>query len=679
MPNRLASSTSPYLQQHQDNPVDWQEWGPVAFAEARERDVPVLLSVGYAACHWCHVMAHESFEDPEVAAYLNERFVAVKVDREERPDVDAVYMAATQALTGHGGWPMTAFLTADGEPFYAGTYFPPEPRHGMPSFRQLLEAVSGTWGSDRSRVLEAASRITSALAERTAVAGGAAPLDARLMPTVLGSAVTTLGRQYDASRGGFGRAPKFPPSMLLEALLRHHARTGSDEALAMAEGTLRAMAGGGMYDQLGGGFARYSVDTDWVVPHFEKMLYDNGLLLRVYAHWWRIAGDPVAERVVRDTAAFLLRDMRSREGAFISALDADTDGVEGLTYAWTPQQLVDVLGDDDGAWAAQLLDVTEAGTFEHGTSVVQLRTEPDDAQRWDGVRRRLLAARDQRPQPGRDEKVVAAWNGLAIAALAEAGAILGEPQWISAAVEAASLLDRLHRDPDGRLLRVSRDGVAGAPAAVLDDLGCVADAFLVVHQVTGDDAWLTKAGALLDDALARFRDDATGGFFDTAADAEALVMRPQDPSDNASPSGWSAVASALLTYSSLTGSARHRTASEEALAPLVPLVAEHPRFSGHAMAALEGWVDGPREVAVVGGVDAATEALLRAAWSGTAPGAVIVRGVPGSAHPLLADRGLVGGEPAAYVCRHFVCDAPTTDPAALAAALGGRSPVADSG
>ncbi len=672
MANRLASSTSPYLQQHKDNPVDWQEWGQAAFDEARERDVPVLLSVGYAACHWCHVMAHESFEDPELAAYLNAHFVAVKVDREERPDVDAVYMAATQALTGHGGWPMTAFLTADGEPFYAGTYFPPEPRHGMPSFAQLLQAVSGTWQTDRSRVLEAASRITSSLAESSAVAGGAAPLDARLAPTVLDSAVTVLGRQYDASRGGFGRAPKFPPSMLLEALLRHHARTGDPQSLAMADGTLRAMAAGGMYDQLAGGFARYSVDADWVVPHFEKMLYDNGLLLRVYAHWWRATGDPVAERVVRDTAAFLLRDMRSREGAFISALDADTDGVEGLTYSWTPQQLVDVLGEEDGAWAAQLLDVTGAGTFEHGTSVLRLRREPDDTARWDGVRHRLLEARSQRPQPGRDEKVVAAWNGLAIAALAEAGAIMHEPQWISAAVDAATLLDRVHRDAEGRLLRVSRDGVAGAPAAVLDDLGCLADAFLVLHQTTGDDAWLAKAGALLDDALARFRDDATGGFFDTAHDAESLVMRPQDPGDNASPSGWSAVASSLLTFAALTGSAAHRTAAEQALAPLVPLVAEHPRFSGHAMAALEAWVDGPREVAVVGADDDATEALVRAAWSGTAPGAVVVRGEPGSSHALLADRGLVGAAPTAYVCRHFVCDAPTTDPAALAAALGAR-------
>ncbi|HET7901929.1 MAG TPA: thioredoxin domain-containing protein [Candidatus Nanopelagicales bacterium] len=677
MPNRLASSTSPYLQQHKDNPVDWQEWGPDAFSEARERDVPVLLSVGYAACHWCHVMAHESFEDPEVAAYLNERFVAVKVDREERPDVDAVYMSATQALTGHGGWPMTAFLTADGEPFYAGTYFPPEPRHGMPSFRQLLEAVSGTWQTERSRVLEAASRITSSLADRVAVPGATQPLDPGLVRTVLGAAVTTTARQYDAERGGFGRAPKFPPSMTLEALLRHHARTGTTEALAMAEGTLRAMAGGGMYDQLAGGFARYSVDADWVVPHFEKMLYDNGLLLRVYAHWWRLTGDAVAERVVRDTAAFLLRDMRSRDGAFISALDADTDGVEGLTYAWTPAQLVEVLGDDDGAWAADLLRVTETGTFEHGTSVLQLRAQPDDLARWDGVRRRLLEARARRPQPGRDDKVVAAWNGLAIAALAEAGAILGEAAWVQAAVEAATYVDSVHRDADGRLLRVSRDGSAGAPAAVLDDLGCLADAFLVVHQVTGDSAWLAKAVALLDDALTRFRDESTGGFFDTAHDAESLVLRPQDPGDNATPSGWSAVASSLLTYAALSGSDRHRTAAEEALAALLPIVAEQPRFAGHAMAALEAWVDGPREIAVVGEDDDATRALEQAAWSGTAPGAVVVRGPVGSDHPLLAGRVLVAGAPAAYVCRHFVCDLPITDPPALAAAL--RSPSADRG
>ncbi|MFN8167484.1 MAG: thioredoxin domain-containing protein [Candidatus Nanopelagicales bacterium] len=670
VPNRLSRSTSPYLLQHADNPVDWWEWGPEAFAEAARRDVPVLVSVGYAACHWCHVMAHESFEDDAVAAYLNEHYVAVKVDREERPDVDAVYMSATTALTGHGGWPMTVFVTPEGQPFYAGTYFPPQPRHGLPSFGQLLEAVSSTWTRDRTSVLEAAGRITSALAEQRVapVEGG---LDRDDVEAATAAAVDALASAYDLARGGFGGAPKFPPSMTLEHLLRHHARTGDPRALAMVEGTCEAMARGGMHDQLAGGFARYSVDADWVVPHFEKMLYDNAQLLRAYLHWWRATSSPLAERVVRSTAEFLLRDLRSPEGGFISALDADTDGVEGLTYAWTPQQLVEVLGEDDGARAAALLGVTPAGTFEHGTSVLQLRADADDAAWWDDVRRRLLAARGTRPQPGRDDKVVAAWNGLAIAALAEAGALLDEPHWVDAALAAAHLLVAVHLDDRGRLRRVSRDGVAGSHDGVLDDHGCVAEGFLVLHQVTGDPAWLALAEQLLEVVLRHFRDPATRGFFDTADDAEALVLRPQDPSDNASPSGWSAATNALLTYAALTASDRHRSAAEESLHPLVELGRRHPRFAGWGLAAAEAWLDGPREVAVVGAADdPRTARLLDVARRGTSPGAVVVAGEPGDAHPLLADRGLVGGAPAAFVCRGFVCDAPTTDPAALAIALG---------
>ena len=658
--------------QHKDNPVDWQEWGPDAFAEARRRDVPVLLSVGYAACHWCHVMAHESFEDEALAAYLNDHFVAVKVDREERPDVDAVYMAATQALTGHGGWPMTVFLDHEGRPFYAGTYFPPEPRHGMPSFGQLLAAVHESWVGDRDRLTGAASRITTALHERSAV-GAAAPLEPATVALALEAAVRDLASEYDAVRGGFGGAPKFPPSMVLELLLRHHARTGDEQSLGMVEGTCRAMARGGMYDQLAGGFARYSVDADWVVPHFEKMLYDNAQLLRGYLHWWRATGDPLAERITREVAGFLLSDMRSAQGGFISALDADTEGEEGRCYVWTPRQLVDVLGEDDGAWAADLLAVTTAGTFEHGSSVLQLRSDPDDRARWDDVRARLLDARSRRVQPGRDDKVVAAWNGLAIAALAEAGALLDEPSWIGAALDAAELLHALHRDDDGRLLRTSRNGRAGRNAGVLDDLACVADGYLVLHQVTSSDAWLERAGALLDDVLDRFRDTSTGGFFDTADDAEALVLRPQDPTDSASPSGWSAACGALLTFAALTGSERHRTAAEESLAVLVPLAARHARFAGWGAAVAEAWLDGPREVAVVGDPDGpATSELRRAALRGTAPGAVLAVGAPGSTHPLLAGRGLVGGAPAAYVCRHFTCDAPVTDPTRLAEVLGAR-------
>jgi uncharacterized protein YyaL (SSP411 family) len=679
MVNRLASSTSPYLLQHADNPVDWWEWGPEAFAEAERRGVPVLVSVGYAACHWCHVMAHESFEDERLAAYLNEHFVAVKVDREERPDVDAVYMAATQALTGHGGWPMTVFVTPSGQPFYAGTYFPPQPRHGLPSFGQLLEAVSATWTRDRQQVLDAAGRITSALVEQR-IPATSSVLDRGEVESVCAGAVDALAASFDLRRGGFGSAPKFPPSMVIEQLLRHHARTGDEQALAMVAGTCEAMARGGMHDQLAGGFARYSVDADWVVPHFEKMLYDNALLLRAYLHWWRASGSQLAERVVRSTAEFLLRDLRSPEGGFISALDADTEGVEGLTYAWTPAELVEVLGDDDGSRAAALLEVTDAGTFEHGTSVLQLRADADDLAWWDGVRRRLLAARAERPQPGRDDKVVAAWNGLAIASLAEAALLLDEPSWLDAAIGAADLLVAVHLDERGRLRRVSRDGVAGAHAGVLDDHACVADGFLALHQATGERAWLDLAEQLLDVVLRHFRDDATGGFFDTADDAEALVLRPQDPSDNASPSGWSAACGALLGFAALSGSERHRAAAEESLAPLVALGRDHPRFAGWGLAVAEAWLDGPREVAVLGAPDApATRVLATTARRSTAPGAVVVVGPPGSDAPLLLDRGLVGGAPAAYVCRQHVCDAPTTDPAALAAALGPVPPAADTG
>ncbi len=674
MPNRLAGETSPYLLQHSDNPVDWQPWGDAAFAEARERDVPVLLSVGYAACHWCHVMAHESFEDAEVAEFLNAHFVAVKVDREERPDVDAVYMEATQALTGHGGWPMTVFTTPAGRPFYCGTYFPPAPRHGMPSFRQLLESVAQTWSQRREEVVAAGQRIVDGLSGHGLSGGGEGPPT----PDDLDVAVRSLASSYDEQRGGFGGAPKFPPSMVLEQLLRHHARTGDERALAMAERTCEAMARGGMYDQLGGGFARYSVDDAWVVPHFEKMLYDNALLLRVYTHLWRATGSELARRVALDTADWMLRELRTPEGGFASALDADTDGVEGLTYAWTPEQLADVLGADDGAWAAELLTVTVAGTFEHGSSTLQLLADPADPRRWESVRARLLAARDKRPQPARDDKVVAAWNGLAVAALAETGALLDRPDLVEAATATAELLVDLHV-VDGRLRRVSRDGVVGHPAGVLEDYADVAEGLVALLSVTGDQRWLGHAGGLLDTVLAHFGDD-DGGFYDTADDvvdtALSAMRRPQDPTDNATPSGWSAAAGALLGYAAVTGSAEHRAAAEDALT-VVTKLAGHARFAGWGLAVAEALADGPREVAVVGlPHDPGTAALHRAALLGTAPGAVVVMGEPGTVGiPLLDDRPLVGGLPAAYVCRHFVCDAPTTDPSALAATLGARMQV----
>jgi uncharacterized protein len=675
VPNRLAAATSPYLLQHAENPVDWWEWGDEAFAEARRRDVPVLISVGYAACHWCHVMAHESFEDEQIAESLNADFVAVKVDREERPDVDAVYMEATQALTGHGGWPMTVFATPEGEPFFCGTYFPPRPRHGMPSFPQLLASVAQTWRERRDEVAAAGQRIVAALAER----GVVQPTDG-LPPTPeqLDAAVLNLSAAYDQQHGGFGGAPKFPPSMVLEQLLRHHARTQDAEALRLVEGTCEAMARGGIYDQLGGGFARYAVDAGWVVPHFEKMLYDNALLLRVYTHLYRATGSALARRVAGETADWMVRELRTPEGGFASALDADTDGVEGLTYAWTPDQLDEVLGAEDGTWAAQLLAVTPAGTFEHGSSTLQLRRDPDDADRWADVRSRLLAARDARPQPTRDDKVVTAWNGLAIAGLAEAGALLDRPDLVEVAVAAADLLSSVHL-VDGRLRRVSRAGAAGAPPGVLEDYADLAEGMLALYSVTGDAARLRLAGELLDVVLDRFPDPA-GGFFDTADDRAdprlAVMRRPQDPTDNATPSGQAAAAGALLTYSAYTGSSRHRDAAERALAVYAPLAAGHARFAGWGLAVAEALADGPREVAVVGpAADPATVRLHRVALLGTAPGAAVAVGDPAgqpSDVPLLADRPLVGGRPAAYVCRHFACEAPTTEPEVLASALGAR-------
>ncbi|MGW3363573.1 thioredoxin domain-containing protein [Streptosporangium canum] len=679
MMNRLKDATSPYLLQHADNPVEWFEWGEAAFAEAARRNVPLLISVGYSACHWCHVMAHESFEDEGTAALMNERFVNVKVDREERPDVDAVYMAATQAMTGQGGWPMTVFATPEGHPFYTGTYFP------RPQFQRLLAGVSNAWNDDREAVLEQGSKIVEALNGRTELPSGPLPT-----PDTLDRAVQTLSRSFDRVRGGFGGAPKFPPSMALEFLLRYGAagepRAGAEgggredrsepgagagvpTATAMAGRTLEAMARGGMYDQLGGGFARYSVDADWVVPHFEKMLYDNALLLRVYAHWWRLTGSVLGRRVALETADWLLAEMRTPEGGFASALDADSEGVEGKFYAWTPEEIHEVLGAEDGAWAVALYEVT--GTFEHGTSVLQLLSDPapGDAERSARVRAELLAARARRVRPGRDDKVVAAWNGLAIAALAETGALFDRPDLVEAARAAAVLLDESHMAGD-RLMRTSRDGRVGANAGVLEDYADLAEGLLTLYGVTGEVRWFHRAGALLETVLGRFA-DGSGGFFDTADDAERLFQRPQDPTDNATPSGQFAAAGALLSYAALTGSARHREAAEAALGTVTVLADKHARFAGWGLAVAQAAVSGPVEAAIVGPLDdPATSALHRTALLSPAPGLVVALGEPGSAEvPLLEGRGLLDGAPAAYVCRGFTCRIPVTTPAGLRAEL----------
>ncbi len=670
MPNRLAQAASPYLQQHADNPVDWWPWGPEAFVEAQRRGVPVLLSVGYSACHWCHVMAHESFEDPGIAELMNARYVSVKVDREERPDVDAVYMDAVTAMTGHGGWPMTVFLTPSGEPFYAGTYFPPRRRGELPGFGEVLTAVSEVWRERPDDVRAQASDVLGRIAglREEARADDAGPPS----PDDLAAAMPLLARQYDHARGGFGAAPKFPPSMVLEFLCRHHARTGSGDALLMAEGTLRAMASGGIYDQLSGGFARYSVDAGWVVPHFEKMLYDNALLARVALHIGQLSGRPLGERVAVETADFLVTELRTPEGGYASALDADTDGVEGKYYVWSPQTLVDALGREDGLWAASFLSVTEEGTFEDGWSTLQRRADPDDDSRWSRVRHRLREVREERTRPARDDKVVAGWNGLAIAALAEIGAVVGRGDLVDAATACAELLWDVHL-VDGRLRRVSRDGVAGDAAGVLEDYAQTAEGWLTLSMVSGDPRWYDRAIDLLDVALDRFG-DGRGGFFDTASDAEKLVRRPQEWTDNATPCGQASLAGALLTSAALGGEMRHRAAAEAVLAGATGLARKAPRFAGWWLAVAEAWHDGPREVAVVGEEGPERDALVHAAWSWPAPGRVVAVGEPGARGvPLLAGRSTVDGHAAAYVCREFRCERPTRDGGQVAQLLRGAT------
>ncbi|MBC7278300.1 thioredoxin domain-containing protein [Nocardioides sp.] len=684
MANRLASATSPYLLQHAQNPVDWWEWGPDAFEEARQRDVPVLLSVGYAACHWCHVMAHESFEDEATAAYMNEHFVNIKVDREERPDVDAVYMAATTAMTGSGGWPMTVVLDHDGNPFFAGTYFPDMPRHGQPAFTQVLQALSEAWTQRRSEIGAVAENVRQHLTDISGADG--APGDWQVD---VAAAVETLAGQFDPMAGGFGGAPKFPPSMVLEFLRR--VSEVDSRVPQMLSRTVAAMAGGGMYDQIGGGFARYAVDRGWVVPHFEKMLYDNAQLIGLYAR----LGTELGDRVARESADWMIRELGTAEGGFASALDADSEGVEGKFYVWTPAELVEVLGAEDGAWAAEVFEVTEAGTFEEGASTLQLLHRPDDTERLESVKTRLLAAREDRVRPARDDKVVAAWNGLAIGGLVDAGVLLGEPRYVDAAIGAGGLLWDKHcvgldtPPPSGsggsaserpsvepgerqragvetntvRLLRVSRDGTAGAHAGVLEDYGCVAGGFLSLVQATGDSTWLDRATALLDTALTHFRAE-DGGFYDTADDAEALVTRPRDPSDNASPGGTSAMVHALVTAHALTGEGRFRTAAEEALAATSNLITKAPRFAGWSLAAAATMAEGPLEIAVVGPPGPDRDALAAAARR--KPGAVVV--VADEARediPLLSSRTPVNGKAAAYVCRGFVCERPVTEVADL--------------
>ncbi|WP_107659194.1 thioredoxin domain-containing protein [Nocardia suismassiliense] len=678
--NRLGNATSPYLRQHADNPVHWQEWDAAALGEARERDVPILLSVGYASCHWCHVMAHESFEDAATAELMNANFVCVKVDREERPDLDAVYMNATVAMTGQGGWPMTCFLTPEGEPFYCGTYYPKLPRGGMPSFTQLLTAITETWQQRRDEVHKASAQVTEAL---RAQAGGLPDSDLTLSAELLDHAVAAVLRDEDPEHAGFGGAPKFPPSALLEGLLRSWERTGDPAVLAAVTRTADAMARGGIYDQLRGGFARYSVDPAWVIPHFEKMLYDNAQLLRAYGHLARRAPvdepESLAHRVTRETVQFLLDDLGTEHGGFASALDADTHlepgkpGVEGATYVWTPAELVGELGPIDGAWAAEFFGVSTAGNFEQGTSVLTRYTDPapGDVDRLEQIRDALRKARDGRPQPDRDDKVVTAWNGMAITALAEAGAALGAHDWVSAAVRCARFLLSEHV-VDGRVRRASLNGVAGASPGVLEDYAWLVTGLLALHQATGELSWLDEAQRLLDTAIQHFADpNIPGSWFDTADDAEILVTRPRDPIDGATPAGASSLAEALLTAAAVSEADRavpYFALAEQTLQRGAFVLARAPRSAGQWLTVAEAALRGPLQVAIAAEAPGESSELLAAARA-AAPGGTIVIAAPPNSVPLLADRPLVDGEPAAYVCRGSVCDLPVSTVAELQEAL----------
>jgi uncharacterized protein len=654
--NRLASATSPYLLQHAENPVHWWPWSDEAFAEAAGRQVPVFLSVGYAACHWCHVMAHESFEDEQIASMINDQFVPIKVDREERPDVDAVYMQATQALTGQGGWPMSVFLTPDRQPFYAGTYFPPTPRHGLPSFPQVLHAISEAWRERRSDLLGSAAEIVRQLSMQPTL-GDSASLTAEDCER----AVLTLHEEFDPAYGGFGRAPKFPPSMVLEALLRD----GGELATLMADRTLEAMARGGIYDQIGGGFARYSVDAGWVVPHFEKMLYDNALLLGAYTHWWRRTRNPLAERVVDETVAWLVREMRTEQGAFAASLDADSADDhgqlrEGAYYVWNRDQLRRALGENDATWAAEVFSVTADGTFEHGASTLQLHSDHDQLRLAD-VQQRLRSARDQRSRPGRDDKVVAAWNAWLVDALGQAAMIFSRQDWLAVATDAAEHLWHLHFR-DGRLRRTSRDGVVGSAAGILEDYAAFALASVRLAQIHATPTWLTRAEQLLEVIMDQF-DDAGRGFFDTAADAEQLYTRPQDPTDNATPSGLSTTVHALRAIAELTGHERYAARADQAAAGAAELVRRAPRFAGWLLADAISQTPAPKpvQVAVVGPDDPARAELALVAHQLVPAGSVVVAGEPDEPGlALLADRPLINDQPTAYVCRQFVCRLPVT-------------------
>ncbi len=678
--NRLQYETSPYLRQHAANPVDWYPWGEEALQLAREEDRPILLSIGYSACHWCHVMAHESFEDAETARLMNALFVNIKVDREERPDLDSIYMQAVMAMAdGHGGWPLTVFLTPDGRPFYGGTYFPPEPRYGMPSFRQVLEGVADAYAHNRDQVEQVGSNLQRAL-DRTLFSP---TVEERLKEALLDEAFARLGQQFDWHNGGFGGAPKFPQPMNLEFLLRVYASTGAGSALEMVRRTLDRMARGGIYDQIGGGFARYSVDESWLVPHFEKMLYDNAQLSRLYLHAWQITGEPFYRRISEEIYDYILREMTSPEGGFYSATDADSEGEEGRYFLWTLAEIEAVLGPEDARIAAEYWDITPEGNFE-GRSILYVPREESvvatalglsvDAlrERLVAIRAALYAARSGRVPPGLDDKILTAWNGLMLASLAEGARVLGRADYRAAAVRSADFLLGTMLTEEGRLRRTFSGGEARLNG-YLEDYACLLDGLLEVYQTTFDERYFLAAQQLAERALVRFP-AADGGYFDTSDDHEALLVRPRSLQDNAAPSGQAMLCRGLLRLTAYTGNPRYEEAARGALNLLAGVMAEVPAAFSESLSAVDMLLHGLAEVAIIGNpAEEATQALLKTVQEPFRPNAIVALSPgdagPETAVPLLRERTLLDGRPAVYVCRNFTCARPVSAPEEVAELL----------
>ena len=680
MANRLINETSPYLLQHAENPVDWYAWGEEALGRARSEDRPILLSIGYSACHWCHVMERESFENEDIAALMNEHFVNIKVDREERPDLDAVYMEAVQMMTGSGGWPMTVFLTPAGHPYYGGTYFPPEDRGGMPGFPRLLAAASQAYHTNKGEI----DRVTRQLSEQMGRTGQMPRGFTPLTTEVMHNAYSQLATQFDHLNGGFGNAPKFPQPMTPEFLLRYNRHGFNARALEMVELTLQKMAYGGMYDQVGGGFHRYSTDAYWLVPHFEKMLYDNALLARLYLHAWQVTGDPLYRRITEETLDYVLREMTDPAGGFYSAQDADSEGVEGKFFVWTPDELRPLLG-DDADLVMGYYGVTERGNFE-GANILNVPRPPEDYCQQRGVsesdlfaavaraRAVLLDVREQRIHPLRDDKVLTSWNGMMLRAFAESGAALGREDYLDAArANAAFLLDTM-RDENRRILRTWRNGEAKLNG-YLEDYACLADGLLALHEATLEPRWLQEAVSVADGMIALFWDDAVGGFYDTGSDHETLVIRPRDVFDNAQPCGGSVAADVLLRLGVVTGNDDFATKGATPLRAMQQLLGRAPAATGHWLGALDFYVSLPREIVIVGPTEnSVTGQMLDEVSQRFMPNRVLV-GVADPANPplkdspLLEQRVMQDGRPTAYVCENYACQLPVTDAAALAQQL----------